>query len=226
MDTTYRVIYSKRRTLGITVERDGTVIVRAPEGTSPEDIELLVQKKRRWIHEKVSHPQKYEVAPHPPGKEVVAGESLLYLGRNYRIEIIDSHVERVVFDERFQIPRTTVHRARQLCREWYLQRARERLVPRAHDWGTRLGLRLNGVSIVDIRYRWGSCTASGNVRLNWRLIKAPPSVADYVIVHEVVHLIEASHGDRFWSIVRSHLPKVDEARTWLKDHGHLLEQDL
>jgi predicted metal-dependent hydrolase len=62
--------------------------------------------------------------------------------------------------------------------------------------------------------------------LNWRLIKAPPRVADYVIVHELAHLFESNHGNRFWSIVRSQVPQVDASRTWLKEHGQLLEQDL
>lgn len=226
VDTIYEVIYSKRRTVGITVERNGAVTVRAPEGTRPEDIEVLVRKKKHWIHEKVGHPQKYESAPHPPGKEVVSGESMLYLGRNYRVEIVEALADRVTFDHQFRIPRTTIERARKLVREWYVDKAKERLIPRTFEWGTLLGVQLQRVSIVDIRYRWGSCSAAGNVRLNWRLIKAPPSVADYVIVHEVAHLLEASHGDRFWSIVRSQLPKVDEPRAWLKDQGDLLEQDL
>ncbi len=80
--------------------------------------------------------------------------------------------------------------------------------------------------IVDNRYRWGSCTVNDNVNLNWRLIKAPMFVIDYVIVHELAHLIEANHTPRFWNVVKSQITQVDKARQWLKQHGQLLEQKL
>lgn len=225
-DETYKVIFSDRRKVRITVERDGSVLVRAPRGTAVEDIERLLQEKKRWIGEKRSHPQKYELAPHPPGKELVSGESMLYLGHSYRVEIVEPPPDHIVLDHEFRVPRVPLERARDLFQRWYLERAMERLVPRALDWGGRLGVRIATVDIAEIRYRWGSCTPAGNVRLNWRLIKAPPAVADYVIVHEAAHLIEPSHSDRFWSIVRSQLSKVDKSREWLREQGHLLEQDL
>ena len=82
------------------------------------------------------------------------------------------------------------------------------------------------MKIVDNRYRWGSCTVKNNVNLNWRLIKAPMFVIDYVIVHELAHLIEANHTLRFWNIVRTHAPTMEKARSWLRDHGQVLEQDI
>lgn len=222
----YKVVFSDRQKVRITVERDGSVLVRAPRGTALEDIERLLEDRKHWISAKRAHPQKYALAPHPPGKELVSGESMLYLGHSYRVEIVEPPADQVVLDHEFRVPRVPLDRARNLFQEWYLERARERLIPRAFDWGGRLGVHIATVDITDIRYRWGSCTPAGNVRLNWRLIKAPPAVGDYVIVHEAAHLLEPSHGDRFWSIVRSQLSKVDEAREWLREQGHLLEQDL
>ena len=89
-----------------------------------------------------------------------------------------------------------------------------------------LGVNLASARIVDNRFRWGSCTAKDNVNLNWRLIKAPMFVIDYVIVHELAHLIEANHTPRFWNIVRTHAPTMEKARRWLRDHGQILEQDI
>ncbi len=83
-----------------------------------------------------------------------------------------------------------------------------------------------GVRIVDNRYRWGSCTPRDYVHFNWRLIKAPMVVIDYVIVHELAHLMEANHTARFWNIVRTQSPTMDKARAWLKEHGQLLEQEI
>jgi predicted metal-dependent hydrolase len=76
---------------------------------------------------------------------------------------------------------------------------------------------------VDNRYRWGSCTANNNVTFNWRLVKAPVSVIDYVVVHELAHLIEANHTPRFWNIVRAQIPNMGKKKEWLKEHGQLLE---
>jgi hypothetical protein len=226
MDLPYTIVYSRRRTIGITVERDGSVIVRAPNGTSEEDIKRLVSTKARWISNKVEHPQKYHNVVHPPGKELISGESMLYLGRSYRIEITESSSGRIEFSDKFLVPRSLGDRSREEFRKWYRQAANEKLVPRVFDWAARLGVKPAQVEIAEVRYRWGSCTPASNVRLNWRLVKAPVPVSDYVIVHELAHLLESSHGDRFWSIVQSQVPRVEMSRAWLREHGELLELDL
>jgi len=89
-----------------------------------------------------------------------------------------------------------------------------------------LGVRVAEVKIVDSRYRWGSCTVKSNVNLNWRLMKAPMFVIDYVIVHELAHLREANHTPRFWNIVRAQSPTMEKAKAWLKENGQLLEQEI
>ena len=89
-----------------------------------------------------------------------------------------------------------------------------------------LGVEVAKVKIVDNRYRWGSCTQNSNVNINWRLIKAPMFVVDYVVIHELAHLIEANHTPRFWNIVKTQIAQADKARQWLKEHGQLLEQKL
>jgi predicted metal-dependent hydrolase len=78
--------------------------------------------------------------------------------------------------------------------------------------------------IVDNLYRWGSCTVNNNLTFNWRLIKVPMTVIDYVVVHELAHLIEANHTPRFWNIVKAQIVNMDKAKQWLKEHGQLLEQ--
>ena len=92
---------ARRRKLTITVERDRSVIVHAPECTSDEKIKQVVASKRQWIYEKIGHPQKYQDPPHPPGKELVSGESALYLGRQYRIEVVKTGLVEIQFAQRF-----------------------------------------------------------------------------------------------------------------------------
>ncbi len=86
--------------------------------------------------------------------------------------------------------------------------------------------RIRQAKIVDNRYRWGSCTVKDNVNFNWRLIKAPMFVIDYVIVHELAHLIEANHTPRFWNIVRAQSPKMEKAKQWLMENGQILEEEV
>ncbi len=227
MDLTYITQRSsKRRKLTITVERDRSVVVHAPDGISDEKIRQVVESRRRWIYEKISHPQKYQDLPHPPGKEMVSGESALYLGRQYRIEVVKTGLAGVQFAQRFLIPAKHRDNRVEALREWYIGKAKEKLVPRAKLHARELGVDVAGIKIVDNRYRWGSCTLNDNVNFNWRLIKAPMFVIDYVIVHELAHLIEANHTPRFWNIIRAKAPTMEKAKAWLKEHGELLEQAI
>ena len=227
MDTAYTIKRSpKRKKLTITVERDRSVVVHAPESTSEETIRKVVKSKRQWIYEKTKHIQKYDKKPHPPGKELVNGESALYLGREYQIEIISTDSTEIRFEQRFLIPASLVEERRGVLRNWYINRAKERILPKVKSLAVTLGVEFANAKIVDNRFRWGSCTPKDNVNLNWRLIKAPMFVVDYVIVHELAHLIEANHTPRFWNVVRTHAPTMEKARSWLKDHGQILEQDI
>lgn len=226
MNLDYTVVYSKRKTLTITVERDRSVVVRVPEGTDPDTICRIVESKKHWIYEKTRHPQKYNGLPHPPGKELVSGESMPYLGRNYRIEVTDSEATEIRFEQKFLVPRHLVGNGREVFRAWYIARAHEKILPRVRPHSRTLGVEYSAAKITDSRFRWGSCTPKGNLNLNWRLIKAPNFVIDYVIVHELAHLIEPNHTSRFWNIVRCQVPNLEKARAWLKEQGELLEQDL
>lgn len=227
MDFTYQIVRSSRRkNLTITVERDRSIIVHAPESASDEAIQRVVDSKRQWLFEKLNHPQKYQDLPHPPGKEVVAGESALYLGQEYRIEIQETPSGEVEFTKHFTIPNARKEKRREVLKEWYLNRAREIVLPRTRRFADELGVHFTEAKIVDNRYRWGSCTVKDCVNFNWRLIKAPMFVIDYVIVHELAHLLEANHTPRFWNIVRAKVTTADKAKTWLKERGQILEEEV
>jgi len=163
----------------------------------------VVASKRQWIYEKINHPQKYQDLPHAPGKELVSGESALYLGRQCRIEVVKTGLKEIQFSQRFLIPDMQTSKQAEAFREWYIGKAKEKIVPRVKLLARQLGVDVAEVKIVDNRFRWGSCTLKDNVNFSWRLIKAPMFVIDYVIVHELSHLLEANHTPRFWNIVRT-----------------------
>ena len=222
----YSIVRSpKRKTLTISVERDRSVVVRAPQEMPNDEVRRLVDAKRQWVLEKLRDPRKYK-HHQPPGKEVVNGESAPYLGRDYRIEVAQTESGDVEFSGMFLVPPDRQARRREVLRDWYIREAKDKILARVERFGRELGVQFGAARIVENRYRWGSCTATDNVSFNWRLIKAPTFVIDYVIVHELAHLIEPSHNAAFWSIVRAKTPTMEKAKTWLREHGQVLEEEI
>ncbi|HET7268627.1 MAG TPA: SprT family zinc-dependent metalloprotease [Oleiagrimonas sp.] len=227
MDLAYTTRRSAaRKKVTITVERDRTVVVHAPMDTSEEKLARVVESRRLWIYEKLHHAQKYQPLPHPPGKELVSGESALYLGRSYRIELVDGDDFTIRFANRFYIPRARASQRKQVLRQWYIDRAQDKILPRVLLHAKHLGVTFGQARIVDNRYRWGSCTPKDNLSFNWRLIKAPMFVIDYVLIHELAHLLEANHTPRFWSIVHAQTASMERARQWLRENGQSLEEEV
>jgi predicted metal-dependent hydrolase len=223
----YEIVRSSRRlTIAIEVTRDALVRVHVPAMIRDEVIRATVATKTPWILEKLKHPQKYQPLPHPPGKEAVNGEAALFLGREYPIAVTNTASGKVEFEDRFFVPVARTADRRRVLREWYVARAADLIKKRATARARALGVVFKGVRIVDSRHRWGSCSAAGLLSFNWRLVKAPLFVMDYVIVHELAHLLELGHGKRFWGIVRAHLPAADRATHWLKENGQLLEEEI
>lgn len=119
MELAYEIRRSAARSkVTITVERDRSVIVHAPVDVSDEKLHKIVESKRFWIFEKLHHEQKYRPLPHPPGKELVSGESAMYLGRSYKIEVLETEEPDIRFANRFIIPRSHATRRKTVLRDW------------------------------------------------------------------------------------------------------------
>lgn len=224
MDFEYVVKYSTRKTLNISVERDRKIIVRAPEHLSCDKIEQIVQSKKHWIKEKLNHAQKYPLTPDV--KEFISGETLMYLGKNYQLLVVDEEIEGIEFNQRFRISRQNQAKANDLFKKWYLKQALHKIKPLANEFAKRLGVQYKECKTSEMKYRWGSCTPNNNIIFNWRIIKAPMYVVAYLVAHELVHLIEGNHTPRFWNILSIQVPNYQKAKDWLKKNGHLLEVDF
>jgi predicted metal-dependent hydrolase len=110
------------------------------------------------------------------------------------------------------------HAPRRL-KDWLVDQARTDLDACVGTHARRLGVRARSITLRDQTSRWGSCTATGLLSFSWRLILAPAHVLDYVAAHEVAHLIEMNHGPRFWKLVARTMPRVEDAKRWLRTHG-------
>lgn len=224
MEIKYSIKYSARKTISIIVERDRSVVVRAPLNTSLEVIDKEIRKRKRLLQEKISHNQKY---PFPKqAKQFVSGETLLYLGKHYKLYVTDNPDEPISFDNKFFIGKTNQKEANKLFRDWYIKSATEVLVPKAKAIAKQLGVSYNNINILDLKYRWGSCTPKDNIHFNWRIIKAPMTVIEYIIVHELTHLLEANHTQEFWNRIAVMQPGFEKAKSWLKEFGGELETDF
>jgi predicted metal-dependent hydrolase len=220
----YQIKYSKRKTLNISVERDRSIIVRAPHNLTLEKIDQVVQSKRHWIKEKLNHAQKYPLIS--SSKEFVSGETLMYLGKNYQLLVVDEDIEEIEFDQRFKISKTNQSQANELFKKWYLKQALLKIEPLATQYAKSLGVEYNQFKTSEMKYRWGSCTPANNIIFNWRIIKAPVYVLEYLVAHELVHLLENNHTPRFWNILSIQVPNYERAKSWLRKNGHLLEVDF
>lgn len=224
MSIEYKIVYSNRKTLNISVERDRSIIVRAPHYVSEEKIEEIVQSKKQWIKEKLEHTQKYPALSE--NKEFVSGETLMYLGRNYQLLIVDEEIKGIEFNQRFKISRDNQSKANDLFKKWYKIQALKKIELLTKRYARNLGVQYNQIKISEMKYRWGSCTPANNIIFNWRIIKAPMYVLEYLVAHELVHLLEGNHTPRFWNILSIQVPYYEKAKTWLKKHGQLLEIDF
>lgn len=220
----YQIKYSNRKTLNISVERDRSVIVRAPHYLTADKIDKIVQTKRQWIKEKLSHTQKYPLISE--SKEFVSGETLMYLGKNYQLLVVDEEIDDIEFDQRFKISKYNQPKANELFKKWYLRQALKKIEPLVTKYAKSLGVEFNQFKTSEMKYRWGSCTPVNNIIFNWRIIKAPMYVLEYLVAHELVHLLEDNHTSRFWNILSIQVPNYLKAKNWLKKNGQLLEVDF
>src|SRR5947209_3419717 len=125
MNLEYSVIYSSRKTLGITVERDRSVVVRAPHGTPQDKIDSIVEKKKLWLYEKIGHVQKHDHKQKE--REFISGATILYLGKNYRLEVVSEAFDGILFDNKFLISKSSASQAPALLRAWYINKAKEKI---------------------------------------------------------------------------------------------------
>jgi predicted metal-dependent hydrolase len=215
-----QIIRTNRKTIALIIERDGSLIVRAPRGVTNTKIQALVDKKADWI--KAKQQLVKNASPKTKPKEYVNGEGFWYLGKTFPLEIVNHTKLPLVLDGRFQLARVALPRAAQEFKHWYRNQAEGIIAERVLWYASRNGFTYNKIRITSARRRWGSCTSRGTLSFTWRLVMAPMAVIDYVVVHELVHLQEKNHSKGFWGKVKALMPNYKQQIAWLKANGQLL----
>jgi predicted metal-dependent hydrolase len=204
---------ARRRTLEITLDRGGELRISAPPSVGDERLVAFVREKRFWLYTKMAEREARQRALGT--KEFVSGEGFPYLGRSYRLLLVDEQDAPLKLEAgRFKLRRSLAAEGREQFVRWYTEHARHWLQRRVKGWAARMG-----VEVRSLGFRWGSCGQAGNVNFHWATILLPVSILDYVIVHELSHLIEPNHTPEFWLRVGRTLPEYEQRKTWLAEQG-------
>ncbi|OQP61242.1 hypothetical protein A3860_05890 [Niastella vici] len=217
------LLYSKRRTLGIAVTPDKQVTITAPYDASLEKILEKVGNRAAWISKQIRKFDSYEVTLLRRKIEYVSGETLYYMGRKYRLKVVEGIPEMITKEGR-NIKAVVKSKANQkhiagMVMDWYKQEAKRVFRERFERYAyilKREKLSVNQLLVRRLEKRWGSCTELGNIILNLSLIQAPVQCVDYVILHELCHLKHLNHGPRFYNMLGRYMEDWEKRRDRLQ----------
>ena len=204
----FHLEYSNRKSLGITVTPEMEVLVKAPAGTDMEKVKEKVRKKAFWIIKQQSFFLSFQ--PKTPQRKYISGETHLYLGRQYRLQISIGKAESVKLKGKFiLVTARDKSRAKDLLNEWYLEHALTKFHAIAAPLINKFKkhkVEPSSIVLREMPTRWGSCTPKGKIILNPELIKAPRGCIEYVIMHELCHLIHHDHTQKFIYLQTKEMP--------------------
>lgn len=212
----------RRKTVGITVDRGGELIVAAPEGVPVSRVERAVRDKQAWIYGKLA--LKEDLLFGRVRREFVTGETFHYLGRGYRLKLITVAKTTEVpplrlVQGRFLLRRDEQARGQEIMIRWYIAHGQPWIERRVGLLAARFDRQPSGVQVRDLGYRWGSCGQAGALNFHWRVARLPPRIVEYVVAHELVHLGHPHHTPAFWRSLESAMPDYAARRTWLAENG-------
>ncbi|MBM7853900.1 putative metal-dependent hydrolase [Desulfohalotomaculum tongense] len=219
----FEVMYSKRKTMEIRVEPPGVVKVVVPQNTPEQVILERVKSKGAWIVQKLFLLRSVEYRPIK--REFVNGESFMYLGRNYSLQLqLDKTVKKPevkLYQGKFQVKTPTNDEAaiRKAMELWYRNKTKEKVEERIKYYQHFFNIKPTNVKVKDQKKRWASCTSRNELLFNWRCVMASSPVLDYIVVHEMCHMVYKNHSQDFWGLVASIIPDYKWRKDWLKKYG-------
>ena len=212
------IIRSNRKTLSLSIDFFGRLIVRAPKRYSDGRIFAFIQEKEGWILRKKAQMQGAGICLPP---ENLDGYALLLLGKPCQITLTDDRFVRYdTENHRLFLPQTN---AKSKLIKWLKENALRILSDCTQTTAERMGTSYKQVAISSAKTRWGSCTADNVIRYTFRLLYAPKAVIEYVVIHELAHTKHKNHSPYFWAEVGKYCPAWREHRLWLKQYGALME---
>lgn len=224
----YRLVRSRRKTIAISFDENARLVVKAPYWLEDERINGFVEAKADWINAtqaRLLNARQRNLQERP---KLETGDRLPYLGEERILTVVRdarARVRVVNAGERIimWVPYEADYELRRMYLEkWYRNEAAFVIEQRAEKYARLLEVSYHKIHIKDQKSRWGSCSGKGNLNFNWRLIMAPDEVLDYVVIHELCHLVHMNHSPDFWNLVREVCPTCMEQKRWLKANGDSL----
>ncbi|WP_406731795.1 SprT family zinc-dependent metalloprotease [Vibrio scophthalmi] len=214
---------SRKKSASIKVD-EGEVSIVVPRHLAIERIESLLLQKHQWIIDKLA---QYEAAKPASMREYVSGEAFPYLGRNYRLKVLSGELAPTkLIEGRITVtvpePETQKNYIRRALLNWYKRNAEKKVREKVRRYEKLVGVETGVVRIKEFKSRWGSCTTYGDLEFNWVIVMAPNRVVDYVVIHELCHLIHHDHSPQFWKEVERVMPDYRECKDWLKENAQSL----
>ena len=217
-----------RKTAKVIVDTDNAISVIVPADLSEQDIEKIIQKKQQWIRKKQA--LNNEVLRPTKAKEFVSGEAISYLGRNYRLKVCYGSYSPVEYEKgRFMVtvPECLLQSSRDQFIEtslikWYKRQALVKFQQRAKKFSELLNTSPRSIKVGDFKSQWGSCHQDGTITVNWKVAMAPMSIVDYVVAHELCHLVHDDHSQDFWRLLSKIMPDYKDRKEWLRINGPCL----
>lgn len=207
----------RRKTLGLTVDRGGELVAHVPLGTSVEELTRWINSKLLWVYRKLA--LKEDAAPKVHAPEYVSGEAFCYLGRRFRLKVVPAQKLPLQFDGTWFSLRRDARPAEVHFRRWYLETGTDWLQQRIEWLSQHATRKPEKIEVRDLGFRWGSCGKGGVVYFNWKALQLPVRLLDYIIMHELVHLVEGHHGPKFWQALGRAMPDWQRRKDALVDRA-------
>ncbi|MES2536473.1 MAG: SprT family zinc-dependent metalloprotease [Pseudomonadota bacterium] len=220
----YTLLRSKRRSIGFLIGDDG-LRVTAPKWVTLSEIESAIREKQRWIFTKLSERRERVARNLQPQMQWRDGATLPYLGADLTLRIVATQAAGIFYDETSReltvcLPADAAEQQlKDRVQGWLQVEARRLFAERLPLYAEKLGVSYQSFALSSAMTQWGSCTADGRIRLNWRLMHFALPQIDYVIAHELAHLREMNHSPRFWATVQSVFPEFESAKKALRERG-------
>ncbi len=224
----FNIEYRKRKTVSISVEPPKSVLVVAPDGMPEEEIKDIVKSRGAWIVQKLFEFRNIEAKK--VNREFVNGESFMYLGRNYSLQI---HVDKTLgnssevklFRGKFHVYVKEKSDAliKNAMEAWFRQKTEEQVKKRIKYYQKFFSKEPTAIKVKEQKKRWASCTSNDEVLFNWRCSMAKATAIDYIVVHEMCHMYYKNHSKEFWDLVASVMSDYESRKEWLRDYGIRLD---
>ncbi len=227
----FSILYSKRKTATISVYPYKDVEIIVPQNTTSEETKKIIKKKVAWIIKKIDFFN--QISKYNATKEYINGETILYLGRQYRIEIIKSKNKpnvklkgrylEIELNKNFRTKSEQRKYIKTLVIDWYRKQAKKNIKKALIIYSKKLGVEILKFKIKNQIKKWGSCTPKNTLNFNLRIIMASKYQFDYVIVHELCHIKIKNHSAKFWKLVESILNDYELRKTQLRENGNMYD---